>query len=160
MTDFHELYRQFAGDVYRFALFLCGDTADAEDIAAETFARAIAGKAPVADATAKGYLFTIARNLYLEWTRHRPRLAEFPSEHPDPGSDPEQSAGEADELQAVLAYLQRFSEIDRTALLLQIHGVPYSEIASLLDLSLASARVRVHRLRLRLAEWRAQREPT
>lgn len=38
MTDFHGLYTRHAGDVYRFALFLCGDAAEAEEITAETFA--------------------------------------------------------------------------------------------------------------------------
>jgi len=63
MTDFKELYTRYAGDIYRFAMFLRGDAA--EDITAETFARALTGKAPLVSATVKGYLLTIARNLHL-----------------------------------------------------------------------------------------------
>ena len=158
MTDFHELYSRYAGDIYRFALFLCGDTAEAEDIAAETFARAIAGKAPVAGATAKGYLLTIARNIHVEWARRRPPMGELPPELPDSGSDPEKEISRHAEVGAVRAYLQRFPEPDRAALLLRVNGVAYQEIACLLNISLASARVKVHRLRLKLAEWRAIRE--
>lgn len=47
MTDFHEIYTRYDGDIYRFALFLCGDAAEAEEITAETFARALTGKAPL-----------------------------------------------------------------------------------------------------------------
>jgi DNA-directed RNA polymerase specialized sigma24 family protein len=39
--DFASLYRQYANDVFRFAYFLSGNHAVAEDIAAETFARAL-----------------------------------------------------------------------------------------------------------------------
>ena len=40
MHDFEHLYARYGRDVFRFALYLCGNRADAEDIAAETFARA------------------------------------------------------------------------------------------------------------------------
>ncbi len=72
MTDFHELYTRYVGDIFRFALFLCGDAAEAEDITAETFARALTGKAPLVSSTVKGYLLTIARNLHLVMPYRRP----------------------------------------------------------------------------------------
>jgi RNA polymerase sigma-70 factor (ECF subfamily) len=158
MTDFHELYSRYAGDIYRFALSLCGDAADAEDIAAETFARALTGKAPLVSATVKGYLLTIARNLYLESVRRRKRLAELPPEVPDSSPNFEHVFSHKTELEAVQAYLQTIPEVDRTALLLRVDGVAYVEIAHALDISLASAKVKVHRLRLKLAEWRLDRE--
>ncbi len=65
MTDFHWLYTRYADDIYRFALFLCRDAAEAEDITAETFARALTGKSPLITDTVKGYLLTIARNLKI-----------------------------------------------------------------------------------------------
>jgi len=37
MTDVHELYIKYAGDIYRFALYLSGDREGAQDITAETF---------------------------------------------------------------------------------------------------------------------------
>jgi DNA-directed RNA polymerase specialized sigma24 family protein len=41
MTDFSTLYQRYAGDVFRVALFLCGNRSDAEDIArAQTVIRA------------------------------------------------------------------------------------------------------------------------
>jgi DNA-directed RNA polymerase specialized sigma24 family protein len=38
--DLHELYSRYAADVRRFALYLCGDEALADDITSETFLRA------------------------------------------------------------------------------------------------------------------------
>jgi RNA polymerase sigma-70 factor (ECF subfamily) len=158
MTDFHELYTRYASDIYRFALFLCGDTTEAEDITAETFARALTGKAPLRSATVKGYLLTIARNLHLESVRRRKRITEFPQDLRDANPDPEQVVSHKTELAAVHSYLQEFSEVDRAALLLRAEGVTYDEIANALDISIASAKVKVHRLRLKLAEWRMNRE--
>ena len=39
--DFAELYSRYAQDVFRFAYYLSGTRELAEDIAAETFARAL-----------------------------------------------------------------------------------------------------------------------
>ena len=36
MSNFHDLFTRYASDIYRFALFLCGDEAEAEDITAES----------------------------------------------------------------------------------------------------------------------------
>jgi len=158
MTNFHELYTRYAGDVYRFALFLCGDAAEAEEITAETFARALTGKAPLVSSTVKGYLLTIARNLHVESLRHRRRRAELSPELPDSRPHLEHVVSQRTELEALQVYLQTFPEVDRAALLLRVDGVAYDEIANTLNISLASAKVKVHRLRLKLAEWRANRE--
>ena len=158
MTDFHDLYTRYAVDVYRFALFLCGNPTEAEEIVAETFARALTGKAPLASATAKGYLLTIARNLYIESLRHRKRHAELSPELPDPQPPIEHTVSQKTELEALQLFLQQCSEVDRAALLLRADGVAYDEIAASLKISVAAAKVKVHRLRLKLAEWRANRE--
>lgn len=158
MTDFHQLYSRYAGDVYRFALFLCGDSAEAEEIVAETFARALTGKAPLASATVKGYLLTIARNLHIESLRHRKRHAELSPELPDPQPHLDHIVSQKSELEALQTFLLQYPEVDRAALLLRADGLPYDEISSALNISLAAAKVKVHRLRLKLAEWRAARE--
>ncbi len=158
MTDFHGLYTRYADDIYRFALFLCRDTAEAEDITAETFARALTGKSPLVTATAKGYLLTIARNLYLGSVQRRKRASEVPQDLQDPAQDPEKAVSRKTELEAVQRYLQSFPEVDRSALMLRADGLSYEEISNALNISLASAKVKVHRLRLKLAEWRMNRE--
>lgn len=158
MTDFKALYDRHAGDIYRFALFLSGNEADAKDITAETFARALTGKSPLKTATVKGYLLTIARNLYLESLRKKGRMAAMPAGLQDKSPDPGQQLHGKLELEALMRFLQNFPEPDRAALLLRADGVPYSEIAENLNISLASARVKVHRLRWKLTQWRANRE--
>ena len=40
MLEFQDLYDRYATDIYRFALWLAGDSYEAEDITSETFMRA------------------------------------------------------------------------------------------------------------------------
>ena len=63
MTRFHELYESYSRDVYRFALYLSGDPALADDVTSETFIRVWSSPEPIRLATVKAYLLTIARNL-------------------------------------------------------------------------------------------------
>ena len=51
--DFHQLYTRYAADVHRFAVYLCCDSALADDITSETFLRAWSSVAPIREATVK-----------------------------------------------------------------------------------------------------------
>lgn len=158
MNKFHDLFILYGKDIYRFALFLCGDKTEAEEITAETFSRALTGKAPISSATVKGYLLTIARNLYIDSVRNKNRVLELSSELPDLTQQLEHEISQKTELEAVQTYLQTFPEEDRAALLLRADGLSYDEIANSLNISLSSAKVKVHRLRMKLFEWRTSRE--
>ena len=158
IDDFQELYRRYAGDIYRFSLFLCGDRVEAEDITAETFARALTGKKPLVSSTVKGYLLTIARNLHIESLRRKKDFTGIPVELPDSNLPFEDAMMAKNELEDLMLFLQTIPETDRSALLLRVDGLEYSEIARELGISLASAKVKVHRLRLKLSKWRSNRE--
>ena len=73
LIDFEGLYQAHAKDVHRFALFLSGRHDQADDIVSETFIRLWSARSRVDLATVRSYLFTIARNLYLQQQRHRRR---------------------------------------------------------------------------------------
>jgi RNA polymerase sigma-70 factor, ECF subfamily len=157
MSDFHALYTKYASDVYRFALYLCGDRAEAEDITSETFVRAWTSTEPIRVATVKGYLFTIARNLFLQGLRRRSRHVPLDQEMVDAGAGPHLRAEQESELKAVVARLQRLPEVDRAALVMRaVEEMPYDEIARALGISLSAAKVKIHRARLALAEIRRE----
>ena len=155
MNDFSVLYKKYAPDVYRFALYLSGERGEAEDITSETFVRAWTSPEPIRMTTVKGYLFTIARNLFLQGLRKKSRKAELDEELHDPQPSPQTQAEQKAELRAVLAGLQKLPEIDRAALLMRAYDeMPYEEIARALGISVAAAKVKVHRARLALADTR------
>ena len=152
MTDFSTLYKKYAPEVFRFALYLSGDRSQAEDITSETFVRAWTSPEAIQAATVKGYLFTIARNLFLHGLRRSSRQVPLPMELPDPQASPYTQAEQKEEFRALLAGLQQLPEIDRAALLMRaLDGMPYEEIARALNISLSSAKVKIHRARLALA---------
>ncbi len=155
MASIEDLYRRYAHDVYRFAFWLCGNAPDAEDIASETFVRAWAGADDLHMGTVKAYLLTIARNLFLQRLRRSRRQGELDENVADLSPGPDQQAEQRDELRAVLQELQKLPEVDRAALVMRAQqGLPYEEIARCLGVSLAAAKVKVHRARLKLAAVR------
>lgn len=154
-SEFGEIYARHAADVYRFALRLCGERSDAEDITSETFARALASSEPIRAATAKGYLMTIARHYYLETRRRTSRAVSLSDTIPDHGPMPDTLAEHAGELSAAESALAKLSESDRAAIIMRaVHEMPYDEIARVLGISVSAAKVRVHRARLALARSR------
>jgi len=155
------LYRHHAPGLYRFALWLTGDRAAAEDLVADAFALAVTGRGPAEPASARAFLLGTVRNLALHRRRAAGRHPAAPLEAAGalPGaSDPERDADARRELAATLADLQALPEESRAALLLRSEGVPYASIAELLGGSEGAARVRVHRARVALAARRALRQ--
>jgi RNA polymerase sigma-70 factor (ECF subfamily) len=158
-SSFRALYERHAGDVQRFAFYLCGERARAEDLAAEAFARAWTGSDEIRTGTVKAYLYAIVRNLVREGARKGVREVEMAEAIADPKPGPEASADGRIELRAVLAALQKLPETDRAALLMRAQdGMSHEEIAAALDLSVAAVRVRIHRARLELGARKIREE--
>lgn len=158
MTGFHELYETYARDVYRFALYLSGDPAAADDVTSETFIRVWCSREPIRLATVKAYLLTIARNLWLMERRRSLRRQRLDETMPDSGRSIVQQLEGKDELDSVLRVLQELPEPDRAALLMRAdEGLSYEEIALALHLPVATVKVKVHRARLKLARIRDRR---
>ena len=158
MIDFTALYQAHAAELFRFALYLCGNRTDAEDICSETFVRAFAASDTIRADTIRAYLFTIARHLYLHDLRGKRPRTEVSEEWPDMQAGPEQRVVDRDELAGVLRALQQLPELDRAALLMRaVHGLPYEEIAAALSISLSAAKVKIHRARLALSTHRSTR---
>ena len=150
---FSELYERYARDVFRFALFLSGNRAVAEDIAAETFCRALLAKREIREGTVKAYLLAIARNLYRDAVGDTGRLISLPGgeDYRDPRPTPELLTGDRVALDIVLERLQPLPEHERAALVMATQdGLSHEEIAASLGCSVAAVKVRIHRARLKL----------
>ena len=159
MLNFQDLYESYATEVYRFTFWLAGDSSEAEDITSETFIRAWVNRSTIRTETLKAYLFTIARNAFLERQRKRKRQAVLEDVYPDPAPGPSERAETKLELLRVQKYLQTLPEIDRAAFVLRVqHELPYAEIARTLGLTLTATKVKVHRVRKRLLATRIDEE--
>jgi RNA polymerase sigma-70 factor (ECF subfamily) len=159
--DFADLYGRYAQDVFRFAYYLSANRELADDITAETFTRALTARASVAAGSVKAYLFSIARNLFLDSVRARGRTTPLATEHLDaidPTPTPETIAAGRLDLEAIRGALQQLPEGERAALLMStIDGMPYEQIGAALGCSVAAVKLRVHRARLHLRHLTAER---
>lgn len=151
MKKFEDLYVAHSMDVYRFALWLAGDSSEAEDITSRTFIRAWVRRKRIRTETLKAYLLTIARNVFLEQRRKRRHHIALQDDYPDPAPEPGRIVESQFELGRIQMKLESLPEMDRTAFALRVHHeLPYSEIARILGLSPSAAKVKVHRLRKKL----------
>ena len=159
VTNFHELYQKYAQDIYRFAYWLCGNAQDAEDITSETFVRALTASGEIKSETVKGYLLTIAKNLAYKKSNREKRFVPIESNISELRMRPEQTAENSASLQTAMRFIQTLPEVDRAALILRLQDdLSYEEIANVLNISLAAAKVKVHRARLKLTEYMHQQE--
>jgi RNA polymerase sigma-70 factor (ECF subfamily) len=100
----------------------------------------------------RSYLFATARNVYFQQLRRARRETSLDPALPSPGSLARE-AESREQLRQTREAMRQLPEIDRAALLLRFEeGLAYEEIAAVLRLPVATAKVKVHRARLRLAQ--------
>ena len=157
LADVERVFRLHAGDVVRFATYLTANRAAAEDLAAEAFFRAWRTPSAIAEPAAKAYLLRTVRNLYLSQRKAVVPSAAIPAALTDPSPPPDQAAEQREALAQVARLLTELPEIDRTALLLRaVDQMPYEQIAEVLGISVANAKVKVHRARVQLLRKRSE----
>ena len=148
MEAFQELYERYYPDVYRFALFLTGDPARAEDLAADTFVRAWVARNRIDLLTVRAYLLTIAKNLHRDQYRRDRPVAAMVEEIPDPAPGPDVRVGLAMDLGHVRARLRQVARGDRQAFLMFIvRGMSQKEIADTLGVTVGAVKSRIFRAR-------------
>lgn len=159
MLTFEELYISYSPDVYRFATWLSGNINDAEDITAETFTRAWMNFATIRTETLKAYLFTIARNIFLESLRKHRNHEILTDTHPDSRPTPEKTLESQSEIEQIHATLLTLAETDRSAFVMRVqYDLSYAEIARVLQVSEGAVKVKVHRIRKLLFAMQSKKE--
>jgi RNA polymerase sigma-70 factor (ECF subfamily) len=146
---FELLYREHAADVYRYALALLANPADAEDVTQTTFLNAYRafqrGERP---RTPHNWLIAIAHNVCrMRWRQANARPREIAlDEAPEPATpEPEHDRPNLDEVLQALAHLS-FNQ--RAALVMrELEGRSYKEIADVLDLSVGAVEALIFRAR-------------
>jgi len=149
--SFQQLYEQYAKDVYRFSFWLSGNADDAKDITSETFVKVWTSAPEIRSASVKAYLFTIARNIFLQTKRKKGLFSPLNDDAADEIILPDRNAEIRSELEVTLQAMQSLSEIDRTILIMRAQDeLSYEEIAQATGLSLSSVKVKLFRAREKL----------
>ncbi len=150
-------------DVYRYALSLTREVADAEDLVQDTFLQALRHRDQYTPGTnARAWLFTICRNLYLR--RREKRAREEPTETEalerlagaaaPPVPDADAALFEAPELDGVIRReLDRLPEEYREVVVLSdLQDLSYADVARVLEVPIGTVKSRLFRARRRLQE--------
>ena len=150
-ADLSELFEQYYESLVRMLYRRTGDRDRAEDLAQETFARAVA--APPNNP--RPWLFAVALNLVREDGRRNVRqgrrLELLRADDPAP-EGPAEEFDRNERSAAVRSALATLNERDREALLLKAEGFNYEEIAATLGLSKGAVGTTLARARRRLVE--------
>ena len=155
MISFHALYEQHSRDVYRFALFLSGDPAVADDLTADTFLRAWTAHGSIREETVRAYLLTITRNLWRDRQRREWRLVPLDDSIGERATFQAQ-AEHAIDLRWTEKLLEHLPDGDREALLLYARdGLSYDEIGRRLRIGAGAVKSRIFRARHALVALRA-----
>ena len=154
MGDAERLFRDYHDTLVRYLTRRLGDRDWAEDVAQETFIRALRQEHLVNE---RAWLFAVATNLVRDEARkdasRRRHLELMFEEQRADGPVEEVSALErAQEAAMARKAVDSLAERDRLALLMREEGLDYGEIAEALELSPGSVGTTLSRARRRLAE--------
>ena len=154
MNNVESLFREYHQPLVRYLTRRLGDRDWAEEIAQETFVRALRQEDLQNE---RAWLFAVATNLIRDEARKDSRrrrhlellAAEARAEEVEAPVDPLERA---EERALARKAIDALGERDREALLMKEEGLNYEEIAMALELSVASVGTTLSRARRRLVE--------
>ena len=154
MDQAERLFRTYHDTLVRYLTRRLGDRDWAEEVAQETFVRALRQDTIVNE---RAWVFAVAHNLVRDGARrdarnrrHLELLAAESQDAHEPEED--QTLERAEEAAVARRALESLGERDRQALLLKEEGLDYTEIADVLKIEKSSVGTTLSRARRRLAE--------
>lgn len=152
--ELERLFKLYHVPLVRYLTRRLGDRDWAEEVAQETFLRALRQDALTSE---RSWLFAVATNLVRDEARkderRRRHLQLLAAEERERVAEPvETSLERAQEVALARKAIDALAERDRLALLMREEGLDYNEIADALGLSVGSIGTTLARARRRLAE--------
>lgn len=160
INSIEDLYQEFHQPIFRYIYRLSGSPQAAEDLTQETFYQAVLSAYRFrGEAKVSTWLFKIARNLYLNHQRSEVRDRQFQGvleqeKSGYEGGDTPQVVLERQELsQRVQEILRDLPEDFRSVLILkEVEKMNHTEIAQVLDKTVVSTKVLLHRAKKKFRE--------
>ena len=151
MKNFSSFYGEQKNKLFGYLMRLTGDYHLSCDIMQETFTRYF--KNYGSDSYNVSLLFTIARNAVWDDAKKRAYRKDQINDFEEEILDPEQQLLIREEYREVMTALHKLEKTERDILSLIISSdLTYRDIASILKISEANVKVKVHRARTRLRD--------
>jgi RNA polymerase sigma-70 factor (ECF subfamily) len=164
--DFDALYQEYRAPIYKYLLRMTQNPVEAEDLSQETFLRVNKSlKSFRGDANPGTWIYRIATNTSIDHFRKKGGgefQVELSAEEAesvdmqlaiDDGSPTDNLAAKNEMSDCVQSFIGRLQPGYRTVLVLHdLQGLKNREIADVLDCSLDSVKIRLHRARKKLQE--------
>ncbi|MFD0795632.1 RNA polymerase sigma factor [Mucilaginibacter litoreus] len=149
MTNFEDIYSRYAPQIYRVCLGYTNDAEQAKDLVQETFISVWKNLSNFRkQSQLSTWIFRIATNhclRALEVAKRMP-LAEIPFHLADiENESPEEK------LKYLYLCIAELEEAERIIISLELEGLPQAEIAAIVGLSNGNIRVKIHRIKEKLA---------
>lgn len=145
-----ELYESYFNDIYRFLLSLCRNHHTTEDLLQETFYRAYLYLENYNGEHVKTWLFTVARNTFIDHYRKQKRTIlkdwSFFRQYRDKHKQPLEQVVLDEQIQHVIHLFEHLPEKQKQAVLLRdFHDFSYKEGARVMNISVANFKVLLFR---------------
>lgn len=158
-----ELYNLYFQDIYRFLVSLSRDPYTAEDLVQETFYRAYVYLENYKSGNVKSWLFTVARNVFIDHYRKQRREVvteqSFFTRVFDRKLAIEDQILISEEVDYLLKLLGEIPPEQRMAIILRdFHDFSYEEASEIMEVSLANFKVLLYRGRQRIRKRRNEQD--
>jgi RNA polymerase sigma-70 factor, ECF subfamily len=157
---FEMLVRRYQASVYRIALRLLGSSADADDVAQDTFLRAWRSLRRFrGDSSFPTWLYRIVTRRCFDLLAARRPSEVLEEGHLGVSADPSTTIEQRERLRAITHHIKVLPTDQRAALLLrEFEGLSYEQVANVLETTVPAIKGRIHRARLTIlketTKWR------
>lgn len=155
VPDFEEIYKKHFFDVKKYVLYLCQDEAVAEEIAQETFFKAMRHISQFnGNSTLYVWLCQIAKNTYFTFLKKQKKIIlEIDDQYQDTKTDFETTYMNKEEAKRLHVLLHNLSEPYKEVFTLRVFGeLPYLQIGELFGKTDSWARLIFYRAKKQLQE--------
>lgn len=160
LGDLSRTFREEVPALYRFALRMLGDAAEAEDAVQDAFLRLTRrGMRREEFASARAFVFRVVRNVCIDRLRARARRSmlfddgglDFDAQGGRPDATPETDMLVSESFRRIADAMGALPEVEAEALsLVVVEGFSYAETAAATDVPVGTVRSRLNRARQRL----------
>lgn len=155
--DFEIIYRKYFKDVLLYVCGLAGDAMLAEEIAQETFTKALkAIDSYKGDKDIRAWLFTIAKNSYFSYCRKQKQNVPLPEEDmiQDTGVSFIEAIEDSEDAIRIHTFIHGMEEPYKEVFMLRVMGdLPYDKIGYIFGKSPGWARVTFYRAKQKVIEF-------